>query len=146
LRAALQAAALVLGLSASALAQAPCQGIHVKVLNIKNSAGTVACALFDSADGFPAEYLRKASHVMVIKIRKSQARCTFEEIPRGRYAIAAIHDENMNGLLDTNMVGVPKEGYGFSNDARGSVGPPPFNAASFAYNGRNLEMTIKLNY
>jgi uncharacterized protein (DUF2141 family) len=145
-RSALHALALMLGLSASALAQAPCEGIHVEVLNIKNSTGTVACALFESPEGFPTEYLRKATNVMVIKIRKSQARCTFEEIPPGRHAIAVIHDENMNGLLDTNMIGVPSEGYGFSNDATGSLGPPPFDAASFAYDGRNLEMTIKLNY
>lgn len=145
-RAALHAVALALGISAAALAQAPCQGIHVKVLNIKNSTGTVACALFESPEGFPTEYLSKATNVMVIKIRKSQARCTFEEIPPGRHAIAVIHDENMNGVLDTNRLGVPKEGYGFSNDAVASLGPPSFEAASFAYDGQNLELTIKLNY
>ncbi len=118
----------------------------MKVLNIKNSTGTVACALFESPEGFPGEYLRYATNVMVIKIRHSQARCTFEEIPRGKYAIGVIHDENMNGLLDTNMLGVPREGYGFSNDASGVLGPPPFDAASFAYDGQNLDMTIKLNY
>ena len=145
-RAALHAAALALGLSATALAQAPCDGIHIEILNIKNSTGTVACALFESPDGFPDEYLSKATNVMVIKIRKSQARCTFEEIPPGRHAIAVIHDENMNGLLDTNRIGVPKEGYGFSNDAKARVGAPTFDAASFVYDGRNLELTIKLNY
>jgi uncharacterized protein (DUF2141 family) len=145
-RAALHALPVMLAVSAAALAQAPCQGIHVKVLNIKNSTGSVACALFESPAGFPREYLRSATNVMVIRIRKSQARCTFEEIPRGRYAIAVVHDENLNGKLDTNVFGVPKEGYGFSNDARGSVGPPPFDAAGFLYDGKNLEMTIKLNY
>jgi uncharacterized protein (DUF2141 family) len=145
-RASLHAVLLLLGLSASALAQAPCEGIHVTVLNIKNSTGTVACALFDSAQGFPGEYLRMATNVMVIKVRHSQARCTFEEIPPGAYAIGVIHDENMNGILDTNMIGVPKEGYGFSNDASGTLGPPSFDAASFPYDGRNLEMTIRLNY
>jgi len=144
--AALRALPLVLGLSFPALAQEPCQGIHVKVLNIKNSTGTVACALFESHQGFPAEYLRFATNVMVIKIRHSQARCTFEEIPPGKYAIGVIHDENMNGLLDTGMFGVPTEGYGFSNDAQGTLGAPTFDAASFAYDGENLEMTIKLNY
>lgn len=145
-RAALIALPLWLVVAAAALAQEPCQGIHVKILNIKNSTGTVACALFESREGFPGEYLRFATNVMVIKIRKSQARCTFEEIPEGRYAIGVIHDENMNGLLDTNMFGVPMEGYGFSNDAHGTLGPPGFDAASFAYDGQNLEMTIKLNY
>lgn len=83
---------------------------------------------------------------MVIKVRKSQARCTFEEIPPGTYAIGVIHDENMNGELDTNLLGVPKEGYGFSNDARALLGAPTFAAASFPYDGRNLELTIELRY
>ena len=72
------------------------------ILNIRNSIGTVACALFDSPQGFPNEFLLAATNVMVIKIRKSQARCDFEDIPPGRYAMAVIHDENMNGKLDTN--------------------------------------------
>ena len=60
-----------------------CPGIHVQILNIRNSAGTVACALFESRAGFPTEFLRSATNVMVIKVRHTQARCTFEEIPPG---------------------------------------------------------------
>ena len=140
------AALMLANLCADALGQSPCPGIHVKILDIRNSTGTVACALFESPEGFPTEYLRSATNVMVIKIRKSQARCDFEDIPPGTYAMAVVHDENMNGLLDTNRLGVPKEGYGFSNDAIASLGPPSFEAASFAYDGQNLELTIKMNY
>jgi uncharacterized protein (DUF2141 family) len=130
----------------SAQAPAQCPGIHVKILNIRNSTGTVACALFDSAEGFPEEYLRMATNVMIIKIRKDQARCDFEDIPPGTYAMAVVHDENMNGKLDTNFLGIPREGYGFSNDAKGPLGAPPFSAASFPYNGRNIELTMSLRY
>lgn len=129
-----------------ALGQSPCPGIHVKILNIRNSTGTVACALFESPDGFPTDYLRTATNVMVIRIRKDQARCNFEDIPPGTYAMAVVHDENMNGKLDTNWLGIPTEGYGFSNDAKGVVGAPPFSAASFPYNGQNLELTMSLRY
>jgi len=133
-------------LSGPALAQSPCSGIHVKILNIKNSTGTVACALFESPDGFPSEYLRAATNVMVIKIRKSQALCYFEDIPPGTYAMAVVHDENMNGKLDTNWLGIPTEGYGFSNDAKGVLGGPSFLDASFKYDGRNIELTMSLHY
>jgi len=118
----------------------------VKILNIRNSIGTVACALFESSVGFPTEFLRSATNVMVIKIRKSQARCDFEDIPPGTYAMAVIHDANMNGKLDTNLLGIPTEGYGFSNDARGLLGAPSFSAASFQYDGRNLDLTMSLHY
>ncbi len=118
----------------------------MKVLNIRNSTGTVACALFESEAGFPIEYLHSATNIMVIKIRKSQARCDFEDIPPGTYALAVIHDENMNGILDTGFLGVPTEGYGFSNDATALLGAPSFSAASFPYDGKNLDLTIGLHY
>ena len=129
-----------------AFGQSPCPGIHVKILDIRNSTGTVACALFESPVGFPIEFLRSATNVMVIKIRKTQARCDFEDIPPGTYAMAVIHDENMNGKLDTNWLGIPTEGYGFSNDAQGVVSAPSFSAASFPYDGKNLDWTMSLHY
>jgi Uncharacterized protein conserved in bacteria (DUF2141) len=67
-------------------------------------------------------------------------------IPPGKYALAVIHDENMNGKLDTNARGSPTEGYSFSNDAKGLFGAPAFSVASFAYDGRALELTIGLQY
>ena len=127
-------------------AQTSCPGIHVKILNIRNSTGTVDCALFESPEGFPTEVLRSATNVMVIKVRHTQARCDFEDIPPGKYALAVIHDENMNGKLDTTGLGLPTEGYGFSNDVKGLFGAPAFSAASFAYDGRNLDLTISLQY
>ena len=126
--------------------QTACPGIHVKILDINNSKGTVACALFESPTGFPIEYLGYATNIMVIKIRKTQARCDFMDIPPGTYSLAVIHDENMNGKLDTNWLGVPKEGYGFSNDATSLLGAPSFAAASFRYDGQNLELHLKLHY
>lgn len=133
-------------LPAIAFAQSPCPGIHVKILDIRNSAGAVACALFEAPVGFPTEFLRYATNIMMIKVRDTQARCDFLDIPPGTYALAVIHDENMDGKLATNWLGVPREGYGFSNDAKASMSAPSFKAASFSYDGQNLDMTIKLNY
>ena len=137
---------MVANLPVLAFAQPPCPGIHVKILNIRNSTGTVACALFESPEGFPNEYLHFATNIMIIKIRKSQARCDFEDIPPGTYAMAVVHDENMNGKIDTNWMGIPTEGYGFSNDAKALLGAPSFSAASFLYDGRNIDLTMSLNY
>ena len=106
----------------------------------------MACALFESADGFPNEYLRSATNVMVIKIRKAQARCDFEDIPPGTYAMAVVHDENMNGKLDTNWLGLPTEGYGFSNNAKAVFSAPSFSDASFTYDGQNVDLTMSLHY
>ena len=117
------------------------------ILGIRNSTGTVDCALFDSPLGFPKKFLGSASSVMVLRIRKERARCDFEDLSPGTYALAVIHDENSDGKLNTNWLGIPTEGYGFSNDARGLLGPPTFLAASFSYDGRSVvAMTIRLHY
>jgi uncharacterized protein (DUF2141 family) len=90
--------------------------------------------------------MHSATHIMMIKVRDRQARCDFLDLQPGTYALAVIHDENMNGKLDTNEVRIPTEGYGFSNDASALMGAPSFNAASFPYDGQNLALTITLNY
>jgi uncharacterized protein (DUF2141 family) len=138
---------LVFGvLPTSIFAQTSCPGIHVKILEIRNSAGAVACALFKSREGFPSEYLLFATNIMMIKVRDTKARCDFADIPAGTYALAVVHDENMDGKLGTNWLGGPTEGYGFSNDAKALLGAPSFHAASFLYDGRNLNQTISLHY
>ena len=71
----------IVNLPAMASAQtSSCPGIRVKVLNIKNSRGNVACALFESPVGFPVEYLGYATNIMVIKIRDAQAQFTFLDL------------------------------------------------------------------
>jgi uncharacterized protein (DUF2141 family) len=132
--------------SAITLAQSSCPGIHVKILDIRNSAGAVACALFEAPEGFPTEFLQYATNIMMIKVRDTKARCDFADIPPGTYALAVVHDENMDGKIATNWMGVPTEGYGFSNDATALMGAPSFDAANFPYDGRNLALTISLNY
>ncbi|WP_273210028.1 DUF2141 domain-containing protein [Marinobacter subterrani] len=131
---------------ATVFAQPTCPGIHVNIPNIENSTGTVACALFESPAGFPAEFLHSATHIMMMKIRDTKARCSFLDIPPGSYALAVIHDENMDGKLNTNFLGVPTEGYGFSSGAEAGMSAPSFEAASFSYGGHNLDLTIRLNY
>lgn len=133
-------------LPAIAHAQSSCPGIHVKILDIRNSVGTVACALFESPEGFPTEFLLSATNIAMIKIRDTQARCDFLDIPAGTYALAVVHDENMDGKLATNWLGIPTEGYGFSSGAKATMSAPSFEAARFSYNGEDLDLTIGLNY
>lgn len=143
---ALWAVLVFANLPAMVFAQSSCSGIQVKIPNIKNSTGTVACALFESPEGFPTEFLHSATNITMIKIRDTQARCNFLDIPPGTYALAVIHDENMDGKLGTNLLGVPTEGYGFSNGAKASMSAPSFEDASFSYDGQNLDLKIKLSY
>lgn len=143
---ALGAVLMFASLPAIVFAQPSCPGIHVRILDIRNSTGTVACALFESSEGFPTEFLESATNITMIAIRETKARCNFLDIPPGTYALAVIHDENMDGKLATNWLGVPTEGYGFSSGATASMSAPSFEDASFSYDGQNLDLTITLNY
>jgi uncharacterized protein (DUF2141 family) len=73
-------------------------------------------------------------------------RCTviFGNLEPGRYAAIAFHDENRNGKLDKNFLGVPAEPYGFSNSARGFLGPPTFRDAAVVLGDRDSAIRIAL--
>ena len=83
---------------------------------------------------------------LTAKIAERQAMCDFMGVASGTYAVSVVHDENSNGKLDRNFIGVPREGVGASNDAKGHMGPPKFNAASFEYKGSRLDLKIHVNY
>ena len=133
---------------ARCLAQAPSpQGslIHVDVMGLRNNKGQVLCALYASAKGFPKDP-QKAIHRLTSSISDKKASCEFSLIEPGDYAVSVFHDENSNGKVDTNFLGIPREGVGASNDARGHMGPPKFDAAHFQFSGGGLNLKITINY
>jgi uncharacterized protein (DUF2141 family) len=133
-------------LPSNGFAQAECPAVNVKIQNISNNTGVIACAIFESEEGFPGKFLKYASKVMITQIQGKEASFEFSDIKPGKYAIAVIHDENHNGELDTNILGVPKEGYGFSSGAEVTLSAPSFSDAQFSYDGGDLQMSIDLNY
>jgi uncharacterized protein (DUF2141 family) len=66
-------------------------------------------------------------------------------VAEGRYAIALIHDENANGKLDKRLM-IPREGFGFSQDAPVMMGPPRFDSAAFAVGSANEHLSIRMRY
>lgn len=119
--------------------------IHVEVSSLRNDKGQVLCALFSSAEAFPKK-AEKAVARLTAKISQQQAVCDFTGVALGTYAVSVVHDENSNGKLDTNFIGMPGEGVGASNDAKGHMGPPKFAAASFRYEGGRFELKIHVKY
>ena len=71
---------------------------------------------------------------------------TVHNLPPGQYAAQVFHDENRNKKVDRALFGVPKEGIGFSNDARIALGPPKWADAEFDYNGQPQTITLKMRY
>ena len=119
--------------------------IKVDVVGLRSADGDVKCALFSGAEGFPADS-SKATETTSGPIHDGTAECDFDRLPVGEYGISVYHDENSNGQLDRNFVGIPKEGVGASNDAAGTFGPPPFDHARFTYSGGIKVVTIHIRY
>jgi uncharacterized protein (DUF2141 family) len=68
------------------------------------------------------------------------------ELAPGTYALAVIHDANSNGDIDLNIFGIPTEAWGFSNDAKGTLGPPSFDAAAVTVGVQPTRIEITLNH
>ena len=119
--------------------------IHVEISGLRSGKGQMLCALFSSAEAFPTK-ADKAVARLTAKIAERQAVCDFTGVATGTYAVSVVHDENSNGKLDRNFIGMPREGVGASNDAKGHMGPPKFSAACFQYKGGRLELKIHVNY
>lgn len=107
--------------------------ITVNFSNIKIIQGQIYVGLYTSEGDFMKddENFRNC----ITPVSDNTAQCILENIPNGKYAISVFHDENGNGKLDTGMFGIPKEPYGFSNNARGTFGPPSFHSSSFEVMG-----------
>ena len=119
--------------------------IHVEIRGMRNNNGQVMCALYASPDGFPKKSEKALAHANSA-IADKQALCEFSGVPPDTYAVSVFHDENSNGKLDTNFMGIPREGVGASNDAKGHLGPPKFDAAAFHFSGGRMTLRIKINY
>lgn len=118
--------------------------LTVRVHGLENDRGRVAVALFASAEAFPDQ--KRASRGQLAKIEKGRASVRFEGVRPGVYAVAVLHDENQNDKMDFNFLGMPLEGYGFSNDASAPFGPPSFEAAAFRLQPRNSFVSVKMRY
>jgi uncharacterized protein (DUF2141 family) len=119
--------------------------IRVEIVGLRNDKGLAVCALFSSAGDFPKKPEKAVARTSSV-ISNRHAVCDFPRVGPGSYAISVIHDENSNGKLDTNLMGIPREGVGASNDAKGHFGPPKFDAAAFRFPGGRLALTITINY
>jgi uncharacterized protein (DUF2141 family) len=121
--------------------------LTIHVTGARNAKGKIRAALFQGAAGFPND-ASQAIHTQGADIdpQTSSAEIAFPNLPPGIYAVSVFHDENMNEKLDKNFVGVPKEGYGASNNPKKRMGPPPFEEAKFELSGSGQSLEIKLIY
>ena len=114
--------------------------IEVAVTGLQSRAGSILCALHDGPKGFPG-----GAHLASAGVpADGTALCLFRDVGPGRYAVAVLHDENGNGRLDTNALGIPSEPWGVSLGARPLMRAPRFDEAAFAHDGAAQVLTVRV--
>ncbi|WP_298894515.1 DUF2141 domain-containing protein [uncultured Psychroserpens sp.] len=116
------------------------QEVKVKINNLDSNKGKVYVALYNSEISFLDNGFKSTKSV----INNNTCEVTFKNIPQGIYAISIYHDENDNNKLDSNFLGIPKEDYGCSNNAKGFMGPPKWKDAKFKIKNKSVTQTINL--
>jgi uncharacterized protein (DUF2141 family) len=93
--------------------------LEIEITNLRNDKGLIMLQLFDE------------NHILLTQekgiIGENKSLIIIKNLKPAKYAVRYFHDENLNGSLETNNIGKPTEGYGFSNDAYGTFGPKPFD-------------------
>ena len=115
--------------------------LKVVVNNIAPVEGDIYVAIYDHPEKYMS--VEMAVFKQMVPVKEETETIIFSNVPEGEYAIAVFQDLNGNGELDLKSAGIPKEPFGFSNDARGKMGPPKYKNAKISFSG-DLEINIKL--
>lgn len=116
--------------------------LSIEMLGLQSSQGQAVFVVMDSEashQGKAPVFARK-----IVAIRQGVAKLTLKNVPSGVYSAVIYHDVNANGELDRYFFGLPKEAYGFSNNARGSVGIPAFETSSFRVGAAHSTQPINI--
>jgi uncharacterized protein (DUF2141 family) len=116
--------------------------IVVVISNLKVATGQMHVGLYNKADDFPD----KAFDGKIVPVSAASVTVVFDAVSDGDYALSVFHDQNSNGELDTNFIGIPKEGFAFGNNAIGAFGPPSFHKAKITVAGTTVKQDIALRH
>lgn len=119
--------------------------LKIKIEGVRNDKGQVLVAIYNQADGFPGKpegaIIKKS-----IPAKDGTVELTIPNLEPGSYAIALHHDESGDQKMSYNLVGIPKEGFGFSGNKRIFFGPPSFNNAKIEVATPVTDCAIKMKY
>ena len=117
--------------------------LTVKVTGFANDEGECWFALNNSEEIYESEdtvFIGK-----ILPIKNGTVTISIDSLIYGIYAIKVFHDENSNGELDSDILGIPSEKYGFSNNASGWFGPPSWEKSRFIFNNKELTIEIEID-
>ena len=115
--------------------------LSIHISGISKIKGSLFIAIFRPTDDFPV--FGKQFKGIVKEVEGKSQNYNFDDLPEGKYAVAIYQDANRNKILDKNLLGIPTEIYGFSNNARRTFSAPSFQEAKFKLN-KDLQQTVFL--
>ena len=115
--------------------------LSIHISGISKIKGSLFIAIFRATDDFPV--FGKQFKGIVKEVEGKSQNYNFDDLPEGEYALAIYQDANRNKILDKNLLGIPTEIYGFSNNARRNFSAPSFQEAKFKLN-KDLQQTVFL--
>jgi uncharacterized protein (DUF2141 family) len=119
--------------------------VILKAEQISSDKGLCRACIFTNAKSFAEKEKPFSCKAAVIKDRKTSIE--FTNLPPGYYAVTLFHDENNNGKLDTNFLGIPKEGYGASGNKLPLASRPAFEDSKFLIeDGKKVVIPVRLRY
>ena len=117
--------------------------LTIQVLEVKAPLGVMRIAVYDSEANFLD--FKEVFANKVVPATKGNTTVVLDSLPAGTYAVALYQDQNNNGLMDKNWIGIPTEPLGFSNAQLRTFGPPSFKACAFTITtGENTNLSIPL--
>ena len=118
--------------------------LEVQIPNLRSSEGSIRVALHQR--GASVKFPNEAGAVAGAFRRAvvGSMRFVFTDLPPGDYAVAAFHDRNGDGKLTRNILGIPTEPYGFSNNVYGFMGPASFKKAALTVSGESDQLSISV--
>lgn len=123
----------------------PKKPLIIGVDDLRNATGQICYGLYNKADGFPDDKT-KVIKGGCVPIQSLPLEISLDQLPYGLYAVSLLHDENSNNQLDTGLFGIPKEGFGFSNNPVVRTKAPTFQQSSFVFTSTQNRFQISMIY
>jgi uncharacterized protein (DUF2141 family) len=124
---------------------APTSKLEIRITGMRSTNGKISVNLFNKEDGFPDD--PETSYAWkTVNIDPDTVVIVFEDLPYGEYAVSVLHDENSNGIMEKNFLGIPKEGFAFSNNYAPKIMSPSFSDAMFVLDQALMKAELKVLY
>ena len=123
----------------------PTGKLEIRITGLRSSKGKISVNLFNKEDGFPDDPLKSFGWKTISALPDTVV-IVFEDLPYGNYAVSVLHDENSNGKMEKNFLGIPREGFAFSNNYTPKIKSPDFSDAMVSLKQKVLKTELKLIY